>query len=96
MRPSESLAKNRARVLAVIGRYPVSNPRIFGSAARGDDSDGSDLDIVVDPTGPFSYFDLAKMAMELETVLGCTVDVGTRRSLKPEIAVSANREFRPL
>jgi hypothetical protein len=37
-------------VRAVIARYPVANPRIFGSVARGEDEEGSDLDLLVDPT----------------------------------------------
>jgi uncharacterized protein len=44
MRPSEALAKHRDEVLR-IARYPVSNPRIFGSTARGEDTEESDLDI---------------------------------------------------
>lgn len=48
MRPSEALARNRDRVLEVISRYPVANPRIFGSVARGEDVEGSDVDILVD------------------------------------------------
>ena len=47
MRPSEALAKYRDEVLAIIARYPVTNPRVFGSTARGEDVEGSDLDILV-------------------------------------------------
>jgi predicted nucleotidyltransferase len=68
MRPSEALAKNRDKVLEIIARYAVSNPRIFGSVARGEDTEGSDLDIVVDPEGTFSYFDMAGLALELEAL----------------------------
>ena len=96
MRPSEALQKHRDEVLAIIARYPVSNPRVFGSAARGDDLEGSDIDIVVDPTGPFSYYDMAKLEMELEELLGCEVDLGLARSLKPDVAAHASAEMKPL
>lgn len=96
MRPSEALARNIDAVREIIARYPVSNPRIFGSAARGDDAEGSDLDIVVDPAGSFSYFDMAKLTTELEDLLGCAVDLGTARSLRPEVADSASSDLRPL
>jgi len=96
MRPSEALAKNRDKVLEIIGRYPVANPRVFGSVARGEDADESDLDIVVDPKGIFSYFDMARLALELEAVLGCGVDLGTARSLKPDVAERASMDFRPI
>jgi uncharacterized protein len=96
MRPSEALKKHRNQVLEIIGRYPVSNPRVFGSAARGEDEEGSDLDVVIDVTGPFSYFDMAKLAIELEALLGCKVDLGTARSLRPEIAGNIAPDLRPL
>lgn len=96
MRPSEALAKHRDKVLEIIARYPVSNPRIFGSTARGEDKEGSDLDLVVDPEGTFSYFDMAGLAIELEGVLGCPVDIGTARSLRPHISANAVRDFRPV
>ena len=96
MRPSEALAKHREEVLAIIARYPVSNPRVFGSAARGEDTEESDLDLVIDPAGPFSYFDMAGLAMELEKLLGCPVDLGTGRSLKPHVAQGAVGDFRSI
>jgi predicted nucleotidyltransferase len=96
MRPSEALAKHRDSVLEIMRRYPVANPRVFGSVARGDDMAESDLDIVIDPDGAFSYFDMAKLALELEALLGCSVDIGTARSLRPEVAVGASRDMRPL
>ncbi|HEV7416015.1 MAG TPA: nucleotidyltransferase domain-containing protein [Tianweitania sediminis] len=48
MRPSEALAKHRDEGIAILAKYPVSNPRVFGSVARGEDTEGSDLDILVE------------------------------------------------
>ena len=96
MRPSEALAKHRDEVLAIIARYPVSNPRVFGSVARGEDTEESDLDLVVEVEGKFSYFDMASLALELERVLGCEVDLGTARSLKPFVAEAVATDLRPL
>ena len=96
MRPSEALARHRDEVLAIIARYPVSNPRVFGSVARGEDVEGSDIDMVVDVNGSFSYFDMASLALELEELLGCPLDIGTARSLKPEIAARAAPDCRPI
>ncbi|WP_206064858.1 nucleotidyltransferase family protein [Nitratireductor mangrovi] len=42
MRPSEALARHRDEALAIIAKYPVANPRLFGSTARGEDRPGSD------------------------------------------------------
>lgn len=96
MRPSEALEKHRGQVLEIIARYPVTNPRVFGSTARGEDTEESDLDMVIDTKGLFSYFDMAKLALELEALLGCPVDIGTARSLRPDIATAALRDMRPL
>ena len=51
MRPSEILALKADEIREIIARYPVRNPRIFGSAARGDDAEGSDLDLLVELRG---------------------------------------------
>jgi predicted nucleotidyltransferase len=78
MRPSEALAKHRDEVLEIISRYPVSNPRVFGSVARGEDVDGSDLDILVDPEFEVTTFiHLASLEIKLEALLGIEVDVCT-------------------
>jgi len=94
MRPSEALAKNRDKVLEIIARYPVSNPRIFGSAARGEDREGSDIDILVERYGPMTFIDLFRLEDELSTLLGCPVEVAT--GLKPHAMASAARDLRML
>jgi predicted nucleotidyltransferase len=96
MRPSEALAKNREATLAIIGRYQVSNPRIFGSTARGEDSEGSDLDILVDHDGRISTFDLARLEIELERLLRTRVDVKTSADLSASVARRVARDLRPL
>ena len=77
MRPSEALAKHRDEVLEIISRYPVSNPRVFGSTARGEDVEGSDLDILVEQFGVLTYIDLARLEIELEHLLKVPVGVHT-------------------
>jgi uncharacterized protein len=94
MRPSEALARHRDQVLAIIARYPVSNPRVFGSVARGEDKEGSDLDLLIETTGPLSYFDIFKLEEELSSILECPVEIGTR--LKNHAAATAASDLRPL
>ena len=50
----------------MVARYPVHTAQIFGSAARGDDRDGSDLDLLVEPTDVTTLFDLAGLRLDLE------------------------------
>ena len=52
MRPSEALALHRTQIREIALRHRVSGVRVFGSALRGDDMAGSDLDLLVEPTPP--------------------------------------------
>ena len=83
MRPSEALQLHRDEVREIIARYPVSNPRVFGSTARGEDTDSSDLDILVDRAGVLTYIDLARLEIELEQLLGVPVGVHTPGEFRP-------------
>ena len=94
MRPSEPLEEKREKARELIARYPVANHRIFGSVARGEDTDRSDIDILVERTGPMSYFDLFRLEDELASLFGCKVEVFTK--LKPHAAASAARGMKAL
>ena len=96
MRPSEALAKNIDAVRAIIARYPVANPRVFGSVARGDDHEGSDVDLLVDRGEGLTYFDLGGLQVELEDCLGVRVDIGIASSLKPGNRENVAADVRPI
>jgi predicted nucleotidyltransferase len=96
MRPSVSLEKNHARVREVLKHFGMANPRIFGSAARGEDTDTSDLDILVDAPAGTSLYDLAAVEGELEAILGCKVQVITKGFLAPDIANRAEADLLPI
>ncbi len=49
MRPSEVLPQHRETIRQLVLEAGMANPRVFGSALHGDDRDGSDLDLLVDP-----------------------------------------------
>jgi uncharacterized protein len=83
MRPSGALELHRDKVREIIARYPVSNPRVFGSVARGEDTDTSDLDLLVERNGTLTFIDLAKLEIELERLLGVKVDVRTPGEFGP-------------
>ena len=81
MKPSLALQTNRAAIRTVVERHRASNARVFGSVLHGDDHEGSDLDILIDPTPNTTLMDVAKIQVELETLLGVSVDVRTPKSL---------------
>jgi uncharacterized protein len=96
MRPSTLLQQHIDQVREAISRYPVRNPRFFGSSARGDDRQDSDVDILVDPLPQTTFYDLADLEMELEDILGCKVDVRTPRELAPEVAERVAPDLRTM
>lgn len=97
MRPSEALAKHRDEVLEIISRYPVSNPRVFGSVARGEDVEGSDIDILVEPDSTVTTFvHLGELREELVALLGLNVDLLTPGALRKPMADRIEDEASPL
>ncbi len=75
MRPSESLELHRTAVRDLVARYPAANPRVFGSVARGTDTDASDIDILVDDLPGCTLFRLGGLQMDLQDLLGVKVDL---------------------
>ncbi len=81
MRPSEALPQHRDAIRRMVLNSGMANPRLFGSVVRGDDAEGSDLDLLVDPSAETSLLDVAKLQIELEAVIGVKVDLLTPKSL---------------
>lgn len=77
MKPSIPFEEKRHDIREIAGRFPVTNPRVFGSVLRGDDAEGSDLDLLVDPLPGATLFDLGGLQVELEDLLGVPVDLLT-------------------
>ncbi|QBQ98151.1 nucleotidyltransferase family protein [Paraburkholderia pallida] len=77
MRPSEALRAHRAEIRQIVASHHATNARVFGSSARAEDDEDSDLDLLVDPTPQTSLFDLARIQLRLEALLGVPVDVRT-------------------
>ena len=81
MKPSIALEANRAVIRSVVERYRASNPRVFGSVLHGEDEEGSDLDLLIEPTKTTTLLDVASIQVELEKLLGVSVDVLTPKAL---------------
>jgi hypothetical protein len=96
MPPSHALQRHREAVRRLIERSPVRNPRIFGSVLRGEDKEGSDLDLLVDPTPGTTLFDLGGLQEELETLLGVPVDLLTPEDLPPRYRAKVLSEATPI
>jgi predicted nucleotidyltransferase len=81
MKPSLALQTNRVAIRSVVERHRACNARVFGSVLHGNDHEGSDLDILIDPTPSTTFMDVAKIQVELEKLLGVSVDVLTPNEL---------------
>jgi len=81
MKPSAALDRYRSTIRTIVERHRARNPRVFGSVVHGCDVEGSDLDILVDPTAETSLFDLGAIRVELTELLGVEVDVLTPAAL---------------
>jgi len=96
MKPSEALQLHRDDIRRIVLSRNARNPRVFGSVLRGDDADGSDLDILVDPTPETSIFDIGEIRYQLRTLLGVPVDVLTPNALHARLRERVVAEARPL
>lgn len=86
------LREKRDDILRAAAKYGASNIRIFGSVARGDAADASDIDFLVELEPGRSLFDLGGLQMELERTLGRRVGVVTEKGLKRRIRGRVLRE----
>ena len=96
MRPSQALSQHREAVCLAAARYRVANPRVFGSALHGNDREGSDLDLLVDPLPGATLFDLGGLQGELQELLGVSVDVLTLQDLPAKFRDVVAQEARPV
>ncbi len=96
MRPSLALRQHREAVCLAAARYRVANPRVFGSALHGNDREGSDLDLLVDPLPGATLFDLGGLQDELQELLGVSVDVLTLQDLPAKFRDVVAQEARPV
>ncbi|MGH9463296.1 MAG: nucleotidyltransferase family protein [Vicinamibacteria bacterium] len=70
---------------ALLEEYGVRSLSLFGSIARGEAGEESDVDLLVEFAHPIGIFRFVRLKRALETVLGRRVDLATPSSLKPQL-----------
>lgn len=90
------LQGKRNDILGLATKYGARNVRVFGSLARGEADEASDVDLLVELDPGRSLLDLGGLQFELEALLGCRVDVVTERGLKLRIRDRVLREAVPI
>jgi uncharacterized protein len=88
--------EKRAEILRIAGMHGASNVRVFGSVARGGATDTSDLDLLVDFAPERSLLDQIALQQELESVLGCQVDIVEPSGVSPYLAPAILAEAKAL
>jgi len=87
------LRARRREVIAAAAAHGVTNLRVFGSVARGEDHPDSDVDILADLPASMGLFGLARVQADLEQILGARVDLVPAQDLKQGIRPRAEREL---
>ncbi len=85
MSREELVKEKQGEILGLAAKYGARNVRVFGSVARGSADEQSDVDFLVEMDPGRSLLDLGGLQVELEALLGCSVDVVTEKGLKPRI-----------
>jgi hypothetical protein len=96
MRPSEALPQYRETIRQLVLEAGMANPRVFGSVVRGEDGEGSDLDILVDPAPRTSLLDLAGLEIEIGVRTGLKVDLLTPNCLPEKFRQKVLEEAQPV
>jgi predicted nucleotidyltransferase len=92
----ELIDRRRVEIGEIAARHGVIRLRVFGSVARGESRPDSDLDLLVE-TGPqTSTWFPAGLILDLESLLGCRVQVVTEAGLLPDLRESVLKDARPL
>jgi predicted nucleotidyltransferase len=90
------LRSRREDILKIAAKHGACNVRIFGSVARGEAGENSDIDLLVELEPDRSLLDLAKLVAELEDLLNRKVDVVTEQGLYWLLRRRVLKEARPL
>ena len=96
MKPSIALRGKREQILAIAAQYGAYNVRIFGSVARGEDTEHSDLDLLIDMDADRPLSDLGLFAEDVHDALQCEVDAVTSTSLHRLLSKRILRDAVPL
>lgn len=91
MRRAEVISKLRCH-LADLTSFGVRHIDLFGSVARDEARPDSDLDVVVEFDGPVTFDAFIGLALFLEDLFDCQVDLTTWASLKPRVRNMVERE----
>ena len=86
------IQQKRRQVLEIAQRHGAHNVRLFGSVARGETTETSDLDLLIEMEPGRNLLDVIAIKQDLEDLLGCKVDVVTEAAISPYLKENVLRE----
>ncbi len=92
----EVLRAKQSEIESIAAKHGAGNLRVFGSVARGDARENSDVDLLIDVVGPTTPWFPGGLLTDLESALGRRVDIVIARSLHPLLRESVLKEAVPL
>jgi len=96
VRPSDALKGKRDQARLIIQTYGFVSPKLFGSTARNEDREGSDLDLLATIpdtlAGKISLFDFADLEAELSALLGVAVDFNIANNMPDHLRAVVSAE----
>lgn len=81
MNVEQLLKEKRKEILRIAAKHGAHKVRVFGSAARGETREDSDIDFLVEFEQGRSLLDHAALVLDMEALLGCKVDIVTEKGL---------------
>jgi uncharacterized protein len=89
----QELQQYRSKIIELAQEYRSTNIRVFGSVAKGENTENSDIDFLIDPTPEQDLFDVIRLRRSLQELLKCDVDIvhstALHHTIKQEILSSA-------
>ena len=92
----ELLKEKREAILCICTKHGARNVRVFGSVARGEAGESSDIDLIVEFDPGRSLLDHAALMLDLDELLGRKVDIVTEKGLYWLLRRRILKEARPL
>ncbi len=96
MRPSLALDAHREDIRRIVAEHRGLNPRVFGSVLHQEDTEASDIDLLIDPAEGMTLFDVAAIAAAVEKLTQTKVDVRTPDDLSIKFRGKVVAEARPI
>lgn len=93
---SQEIQTIKEKITPILKQAGVLRSSIFGSVARGEADENSDVDILVDLPRGTSLFDLVDLRNNLQLTLGKKVDIGTYRSIRSVLKERILKEQVPI